>query len=104
MKLVTLFSTARSEDEAVKIINTLVSKRLIACGNIIQEARSIYRWKGHVCDETESLMIVKTRAENLPKVKAAFKKLHSYECPELVALEITDGLPNYLKWISDNTK
>lgn len=99
---IAIFSTAPSEEEAVKIVEHLVAGNLIACGNIVPEIRSIYRWKGKVCDETEVLIVMKSVAKNLENIKKEVKALHSYDCPELVAVPITGGLKNYLDWIVEN--
>ncbi len=98
-----LFSTAPNEEEAAKIAHTLVEKRLVACVNIIPKIRSIYTWQGKICDEPEVLMIMKAQEKLIDKIKTELKSLHSYECPELVAIPISDGLPEYMKWIDDNS-
>ena len=98
---VVIFSTAPTLAEAKKIGKALVGARLIACANILPKVRSIYRWQGEVHDEPEVMMVMKTLASKVPAVKRELKKIHSYECPELVVLKITDGLPDYLKWIAE---
>ena len=102
-KFVTIFSTAPKEEEAKKIANDLVSKKVVACVNIIPGLRSIYRWKGKICDEREVMMVMKTKDSLVEDVKKELKSLHSYECPELIVLPISDGLPDYLSWIEENT-
>lgn len=89
--------------KAVEIAGFLVEKGLVACVNILPEIRSIYRWKGNVCDEGEKLMIIKTRKELFDTVQAAVKKLHPYEVPEIISLDIDRGLPEYLRWIDECT-
>lgn len=99
-----IFSTVPSEKEGVKIANTLVSKKLVACVNIIPKIRSIYRWKGKVCDEREVMLVMKSKKSLVGEIKKELKKLHSYECPELIILPIQDGLAEYLEWITESTK
>jgi len=91
-------------DKATLIARALVEKGLAACVNIIPEIRSIYSWKGHICDDAERLMIIKSRGDLFDELKDVIKTLHSYEVPEIIALEIDKGLPSYLKWIDDTTK
>jgi periplasmic divalent cation tolerance protein len=98
-----LFSTAPSEDEAAKIAKALVEKKLVACVNIVPKIRSIYSWKGKLCDETETMLIMKARTELIGKIKTELKALHSYECPELIAVPISDGLKDYLNWIDESS-
>ena len=65
--------------------------------------KSIYRWKGDVCDDPECLMILKTREELFPKLQTVVRELHPYEVPEIISLTIDQGLPEYLRWIDDCT-
>lgn len=89
--------------KAGEIARRLVEARLVACVNIIPEIRSIYLWKGEVHDETERLLIMKTRQELFDKLMTVIKGLHPYEVPEIVAFNIDHGLPEYLRWIDDCT-
>ncbi len=89
--------------KAAEIARSLVEKELVACVNIIPQIRSIYFWQGKVCDDSERLMLMKTRKERFPDVQKAVKALHPYQVPEIIALDISDGLPEYLKWIDDCT-
>jgi periplasmic divalent cation tolerance protein len=90
--------------KATRIARHLVEKGLVACVNIVPELRSVYRWKGEVCDEAERLMIMKTRQELFADVQKAVKALHPYEVPEIIALKIDDGWPDYLRWIDEVTQ
>ncbi len=90
-------------EKAANISKTLVEKRLAACANIIPKIRSIYRWKGQIHDESEVLIILKTRLELFDELKQAVKDLHPYETPEVIALNIQNGLQDYLDWIDDCT-
>jgi periplasmic divalent cation tolerance protein len=96
-------STASSADEAAKIVRALVDEQLVACGNIVGPVRSIYRWKGAVSDDPEYMMVLKTRRELLERLTARLRELHSYECPELLALPVEAGYAGYLSWLKENT-
>lgn len=95
--------TVGSEEEAVKIGRALLDERLIACANIVPKIRSLYRWKGKLCDDQEVLMIVKTVHAHFPKIQEMVKRLHSYDLPEIIAFGIEDGNEAYLKWIEGET-
>ncbi len=101
---VIVFSTAPNEDEAARIGKAVVAEGLAACCNIVPRIRSIYTWKGKVFDEPEVLSIYKTRGSLFGKLKDRIKALHGYEVPEIIAIDIKDGLPEYLAWIDEVTK
>jgi periplasmic divalent cation tolerance protein len=95
--------TAGSQEEARKIANALVERRLAACVNIVPHVESIYRWQGKIETAEEWLLLIKTQAELFDRVCDAVKELHSYDLPECVMLEVAAGSPEYLNWIAMNT-
>ncbi len=97
-----VLTTAGSQEEARKIANALIERRLAACVNIVPQIESIYRWQGKVENATEWLLVIKTRASVFAQVRDAIRELHSYELPECLVLEITDGSTDYLSWIASN--
>ncbi len=98
-----VLTTAGSQDEAKKIAQTLVERRLAACVNIVPQIESVYRWRGKVESATECLLVIKTQVSAFEKVRDAVRELNSYDLPECVMLEIEGGSHGYLKWILDNT-
>lgn len=103
MKGVVILITAGSKAEARKIAEELLAKRLAACINIVPAIESVYTWKGKTEAAKETLLIVKTKRKLFAKVEKTVKGLHSYECPEIIALSITAGSKGYLKWIGEAT-
>jgi len=99
-----VLSTAGSEEEARKIARHLVEQKLAACVNIIPRVESIYRWQQRVESSAECLLLIKTTSAKFPAVRDAIQKLHSYELPECVALNIEDGSADYLDWIEKSVK
>ncbi|NTW36711.1 MAG: divalent-cation tolerance protein CutA, partial [Syntrophobacteraceae bacterium] len=83
-----VFVTVGKEAEAVEIAQTLVREQRVACVNIISGVRSIYRWKGEVCDDQEWLLIMKTRTSLIASLRDRIRELHSYEVPEIIAFPI----------------
>lgn len=100
---IVVLTTVASEDEGVRLVRALLERRLIACGNLVPGARSLYRWQGKIADEREVMVILKTRSARLETLQAAFGELHPYKVPELLALPVAAGLPKYLDWISGET-
>jgi periplasmic divalent cation tolerance protein len=99
-----VLTTAGSPQEAEKIARALVERRLAACVNVVPQIQSIYRWKDKIEQETEWLLIIKTRMDAFESVRDAIKELHSYELPECVMLEVSNGSEAYLNWIEENTR
>ncbi len=100
---IVVFITTSSYEEARKIADTLVNRKKAACVNIVPGVNSLFRWKGKIGEAEESLMVVKTRAELFPDVVSLVKSIHSYEVPEVIALPIVEGNPNYLEWVKKET-
>ena len=99
-----VFITTSSYEEARKIADALVDLKKAACVSIVPKVNSLFRWKGKIEEAEESLMVVKTRAELFPDVVSTVKGIHSYEVPEIIALPIVEGNPDYLKWIDEETE
>jgi periplasmic divalent cation tolerance protein len=98
-----VLTTVASEDEAVRLVRTLLERRLVACGTLLPGARSLYRWQGKVADEREVVVMLKTRSARLASLQSAFGDLHPYKVPELLALPVSAGLDKYLEWINSET-
>jgi periplasmic divalent cation tolerance protein len=96
---IVVFSTCDSAEQAESLARHLVQERLAACVNIIQPIRSIYRWKEEIEEATEWLLIIKSRRDLLPTLRAEIEKKHSYEVPEVLALPVVDGSQGYLQWL-----
>jgi len=100
---IVILVTTKNAREANKIAKKLVEKKLIACANIIKGVNSIFRWAGKVDQANEALMIIKSRRKHLNKIIKEVKSLHSYDCPEVIALPILGGNRDYLKWVEGST-
>lgn len=96
--------TAASQEEAQKIARTMVEERLFACANIIFPIQSIYHWQGKICDDKEALILAKTKMGLFPSVIKRVKELHSYQVPEVLFLQVTEGSGDYLNWVGTETK
>ena len=100
---IVVFVTCGSRSESRRIAKSLVSRRLAAC---VQEVggfvRSTYRWKGKVESAKEILLLIKTTRRRFSAVTGLVRRLHSYELPEIIALDIRAGSPDYLRWIANS--
>ena len=90
-----------TEQQAVEISEELVARRLATCINIIPCLRSIYRWKGKVCEDTEYLLMIKTRRALFDTVAEAIREIHSYELPEVLEFPVGNAEPNFHRWVVD---
>ena len=104
MKINLIYITTGSLDEARTIGKELVSHRLAACANIIDNINSIYWWDGAIQDDREVILLAKTKESLVPELIEKVKSLHSYECPCIVSLPILDGNKPFLDWVFDETK
>ena len=89
---------------AEKLADALIEQRLAACVNILAPCRSVYRWKDAVQHDEEHPMLIKTTAERYPALEAAIRAGHPYELPEIIAVPVDQGLPQYLEWVASETK
>ena len=96
-------TTAPTVEAGRKLVRALVERRLVACGNIIPGATSIYRWKGAIEETEEAVVLLKTRVEQWDALKDAFPSLHPYEVPELILVPIMGGHKPYLDWLATET-
>jgi len=101
---IVVLSTCGNEIEAQRIARHLIEKRVAACVNITSNVRSIYRWKDAegkevIEDASEFLLIIKSRRDLFPQVRAEIALVHSYQVPEIIALPVVDGNDAYLAWL-----
>ena len=104
MSHIVVLVTATSMGEAEAIGRALVEGRMAACVNISAAVRSLFRWQEKIEEQEEVLLIVKSRRDLLPSIIEAVKRLHSYTVPEVIALPILDGSPDYLAWIDESVR
>jgi periplasmic divalent cation tolerance protein len=97
-----VLTTIGGEKEARGLIRGLVEDRVVACGTMVG-ATSIFRWEGAVTEESETLVLLKTRRERWHDLEAAVARRHPYDVPELLALPVEAGLDAYLNWVNRET-
>ncbi len=101
-KFIQIFTTGDNKELLEKIADTLVEQKLAQCVQILGPIKSIYRWKGNIERTNEWLCIIKCTEKNYKGVEKKIKELHTYEVPEIVAMPIVSGNPDYLKWLAEN--
>jgi periplasmic divalent cation tolerance protein len=98
-----VYMTAKDMEEARSIGDRLVESGLAACINILGSIDSIFMWKGEIQHDTEVAFIAKTKAGKVPELVEMVKSLHSYEVPCIISLPISDGNPEFINWIIENS-
>jgi periplasmic divalent cation tolerance protein len=88
---------------AERIADSLVTQGVAACVNVLAECASVYRWQGKVEHASEVTLLIKTSRAAYPQLESALRKLHPYELPEIIALPVSAGLPEYLNWVAQET-
>ena len=97
---IVVFITAGSPDEADKLANLLIQKRLAACVQILPSIQSVYWWQDKIERQPEILLLVKTISSKFAELEREVRAVHSYETPEIVAIPTAAGSEQYLDWLS----
>ena len=103
MEYILVHTTLPDEDAARALARTLVERKLAACVTVGAPVQSLYHWQGAVENAREVPLTAKTRADRYADVAAAIAAGHPYELPEIVAVPIQHGLPDYLAWVASAT-
>ena len=103
MDPILVITNMSNKTTALKLAEELISKKLAACVNVQSKCTSIYRWQDKIETTSELPIFIKTLAQHYTEVEKTIKAVHSDELPEIIAVSISNGLPAYLRWISDAT-
>jgi periplasmic divalent cation tolerance protein len=95
-----VFTNLPDREAALALANTLIEQKLAACVNVLGECTSVYRWQGAVENAGEVPLLIKTTASRYAELEAAIREQHSYELPEIIAVPLARGLPEYLQWVA----
>ncbi|WP_320035893.1 divalent-cation tolerance protein CutA [Halarcobacter sp.] len=101
MKAIIIQTTCSNKKEAKNIAETLLEKKLAACLQL-SDIESFYKWEGEFCNDTEVLLSIKTKKKHFEKIESIIKELHSYDVPEIIAIDINNMSKDYKKFISEN--
>jgi len=101
-----VYITTKDKQEAKMIGKKLVEEQLAACVNIIEGMESIYRWEGEIVEDNETILIAKTPYHNVKELTNRVKELHSYDCPCVISLQLSEqeGNEEYQHWLLKNSK
>ncbi len=99
-----ILTTLPDEASAQALASLLVNGRLAACVNILAPCRSVYRWQGATENAQEIPLLIKATKARYAALEAAIRASHPYELPEIIAVPVAHGLPEYLMWVATETK
>jgi periplasmic divalent cation tolerance protein len=101
-KILLALSTFPDQESARRISNELVTKKFAACANILPSVESIYRWKEKIESGNETLVLFKLSEDRQSVFQENLRSLHPYDVPEIIFVPISSGLPEYLRWVTEN--
>jgi len=104
MNEIIVLCTVDSAELGERIATALVEAREAACVNILSGIRSVYHWEGQLCRDDELLLVIKSVAEKFEAVRETIRRIHTYQVPEVIAVPVTAGDADYLKWLRDSVK
>ncbi len=102
--MIYIFWTCRNKTEARTIARALLDQHLIACATLFPEVESIYRWEGTIEESQEVKVVLKTQAKHFEAVRSYIEAHCSYEVPEILQIDIVQGNPRYIAWVSSETQ
>ena len=94
-----VFNTVPSSEEGETLARVMVEANLAACVQILPRMTSVYVWKGEVQTENEHLLLIKTTKEKYPELEKYITENHSYDVPEIVAIEAGQITEPYRAWL-----
>jgi periplasmic divalent cation tolerance protein len=101
--ILVVFTTLPDVQSAHALADSLVAERLAACVSVLPAAHSVYRWQNNIEHATETPLMLKTTVARYAALEAALRARHPYATPEIIALPVTHGLPDYLAWVAAET-
>lgn len=102
--MIYIFWTCCNQEEAEKIVNQLLTSKLIGCASLFPEIKSIYRWEEKIEESIEVKVILKTVLKNFEKIEEIILANCSYEIPEIAMVKVEKCSPRYFSWLDQEVK
>jgi periplasmic divalent cation tolerance protein len=96
-----VLTTWPADRDPADFARRLLDEGLAACVNIVGEMRSFYRWQGHLNDEAERQLVIKTKPDTIQRLFARVMSLHPYEVPEFLVLPVSAASRHYNDWVGE---
>jgi len=104
MKPILILCSVPTREVGLKLSRMLIEQCLVACVQVLPQITSIYSWEGKICEETESLLLIKALKFNFSKIENTIKEAHPYSVPEIVSISIDQVNEDYLHWMQSVIK
>lgn len=101
--MIYVFWTVAGEEEAGHVVRQLLEEGLVACASIVCGVRSVFRWEGKVEEKDEVKVILKSQEKHFGAICGVIREMGSYEVPEVVAVKVSEALPEYAAWVKAET-
>lgn len=98
-----LVTTIDREEKAQALARAVLAEKLAACVQIAP-ITSHYGWKGEYCAEAEWRLDMKCRSEDYAALAARVRRLHGYETPEILRIDVAEADAAYAAWLIDQTR
>lgn len=95
-------TTVPNITEAEELAEKIIESKLAACVQILPQMMSVYIWEGKVQKENEHLMLIKTLPEKWEELLGFITANHSYDVPEIAAIDGVKTSEAYLTWLETN--
>jgi len=102
--LVIVLTTMPDDARSDEVARALVDERLAACVNVLPPMASTYRWRGAIERETERQLVIKTTRDRLQALETRMRKLHPYELPEFLVLNVEAASIAYAGWVAEQAR
>lgn len=99
-----IYVTVNNKKNALELSRELVSKKLVACANILEGMISVYCWQNSIEESEEAIMILKTVSENVERIEHYLQKHHTYEIPCILSIKVEKGNEEFVKWVENSCK
>ena len=99
-RAIVVVTTVGDEEQGNSIARELIGRRHAACVNMIPGVRSVYRWKGKICRDSEFLLVIKSMEDEFEEIAETIREIHEYEVPEILAFNVGRGDARFLDWVA----
>lgn len=102
-KILLVITNLPDQESAQRLAAAVIDSRTAACVNILAPCHSVYHWQGKTETAQEVPLLIKTTNTAYSRLETLIQAHHPYELPEIIAVSVNTGLPDYLRWVAAET-